>query len=336
MLARFCELYPKSPWAGDAYVRQMDVALERMFDLELTKTTSQQVVTWAKWLTDNKSDLQEAPTLPAWCLVEMYPSYASLKPALYECYLRAGLVAYLSRDVAASQRLFSKAAANAPPPNEVVVHGKVVSGVKRLIAVAQHNQRLTPKEVLNGDGRAQLMLQLADLYFCAEDFDHSTELLDRVIAKEGVLVTPTQLSWAHLIKGRCIYGQFEPLKAREEYIRSADADLKAPWSPKALFYAANVIYNYGRKREQAAVEWRKIAKRYPGSSEAEKAEYYIAWSCQMDGMRDEATKAYHAFLKKYPNSGYARPIQVYHLPDLAKMKQSPDKNSDKKPNKKEE
>jgi outer membrane protein assembly factor BamD (BamD/ComL family) len=316
-LGQFTKRYPKSAYAGDAYIKQIDIALERMFDIKMATAPAQRAVAWAKARAAAKPDQSPREPLGAWCLSVRPSTVAKLRPVLYACYTRAGLVAYLARDFKSSRESFKKARSHAPPPNAVVVYGRVRTGTERLIAMAEAGQSLTPAEVLKGDGRVQLMLQLADVYFQGQDFDHGIALLDVITATRGKSATPTQRSWAHLMRGRCLYGKLKPQSARKEYLRSAGVDPKAPWASRALFFAANVTYNYGPDKKRAAVEWQRVASKYPRSREAEMAEYYIAWSYQMAGKRVEALRAYHSFLKKYPASPYASAIRTYHLAELA-------------------
>ena len=45
---RLLDAYPKSPYAGDAFVRRIDFALERKFDLRLAQSLADRGIEWAK------------------------------------------------------------------------------------------------------------------------------------------------------------------------------------------------------------------------------------------------------------------------------------------------
>ncbi len=194
--------------------------------------------------------------------------------------------------------------------------GHIPTGLEKMISAAKAQKKLTPDEVLKGDKKAKLMLQLADIYYEARDFDHGVRLYDLVISRSVSSPGKVQLSWAHFMKGRSLYGKLEPLPAKKEYLAAAMADKNAPWYPKAMFFAANVAQNYDRDTEQAISIWKKIIQTRPKAPEAERAMYYVAVAYQWAKKFTESRRAYEAFLKKHPGSVYVKPIRQHHLPRL--------------------
>ena len=109
---RLLDAYPKSPYAGDAFVRRIDFALERKFDLKLAQSLADRGIEWAKnqkvevatatdgtltkqSLADAAKAIQAASAkLPEWAETGGKPP-AELLNDLYNLYLRAGILAYL-------------------------------------------------------------------------------------------------------------------------------------------------------------------------------------------------------------------------------------------------
>ena len=109
-LDRFCVAYPDSPLAGDAYVKQIDIALERLFDLPLAQKLATRAGAWAKAASNKSAPKKPAAPLPPWALRSDRTSQEAdaRDRVLYEVYLRAGLVAYLDQKNDAAAKLFAE------------------------------------------------------------------------------------------------------------------------------------------------------------------------------------------------------------------------------------
>ena len=81
----------------------------------------------------------------------------SLKEVGYDIYVRAGLVEYLSDHNDRAVAFFEKAKPLQPERTFVVAHGKIPTGIERLIEAAKSGKSLTPEIVRQGDEKAKLI-----------------------------------------------------------------------------------------------------------------------------------------------------------------------------------
>ena len=113
--SRLCEAYPRSSLAGDAYVRQIDIALEWVFDPARAAILADQGVGWAKnqkvevIVSSDGTPTHEAIAtaeqvladddagLPSWSQMGVRQG-SDLLEDLYNLYLRAGILAYLDEE----------------------------------------------------------------------------------------------------------------------------------------------------------------------------------------------------------------------------------------------
>jgi tetratricopeptide (TPR) repeat protein len=325
MLGRFTEFYPKSPFVGDAYVREIDIALERMFDLKHAQTLAPLVVQWAEGAAERAAAVKSSITplgLPAWSMAKGSSNPDASKDfVIYGAYIRAGIVAYLGGDMDAAQRRFTAAKRCAPPLGFEVVRGHVPNGVERLIAATVATQRLTPLEALDEKhAKATLILQLADLYDLAQDYENSRSLCGMIILG-GIQATNEQKSWALFRRGRTFFcmadEERDPVAAKKDYLAAVEASPKMPWAYRGLFLAGNIAFNTEQDIETAVSLWQRVMKDYPDCPEAHRSAYYIGVAYQLSGKAEEARKAFEAFLKKFPESPFVPLVKTRHLPELS-------------------
>jgi len=322
MLDKFTEQYPKSPLAGDAYVRLIDVALERLFDLDLARRVSASAAVWASLLADVDARPSDASrnlfeSLP-WRKREDQHKPKNLIFSRYGCYLRAGIIAYLSGNTAEAQKQFAAAKLVAPSQGFDVVQGTIPKGIERLASAASVRRRLTPHEALDDKHeKASLVLQLADLYDLAEQFDKSFKLCELILAG-AIPATREQQSWACFRRGRSRFqmdwGHRDPLAAKRDYIAAVAASPRAPWAYRGLFLAGNIAFNTEQDIEGAVSLWQELIQKYPTCPEVHRCAYYVGVAYEVNNQFDKAQAAYESFLKTYPDSPFAALVQSQHLP----------------------
>jgi len=322
LLNRFVAAYPKSLWAGDAYVKLIDVALERMFDLPAAQSLVPKGIQWVRGIKeDSDADGQSACPLKQELAI-WRPSFeavetVNLKLTAYRLYLRAGLAAYAADDLVDAAAWFRLADKCDPPRPYQVVHGQVPSGVERLAAWASSGERLTPDEVKDGEGRFGMMLTLGDLYFHAEDWLKARRLYHFVYDyKPAKDVTAAQKSYAAFMIARTHFWKFEFQEANFYYHVVFEKYPKAPWADKALLYNATMTYSNLQDMEEAVVCLKAIKKDYPGGEMAERATYLIGQFHEWDKNWPEAYRAYQEYLSKYPKGMYAGNMRETHLPKV--------------------
>jgi len=321
MLNRFCEFYPKSPMAGDAYVRQVSMATGRMFDLDLASTIAQQAVGWAKDITESRGDLPEAPLLPAWCLLERYPTYASLRPIFYDCYQWAGLVAYLrqQQDQAVA---FCRQADRFDDSLRSRSGGE--TAMARMIAVVQGaRDALTPEELLDAlkDDKQKTGILLADLSLMTFDPERAGELYERLLSGGWPFPKPTPEveSYLFLRIGQALEFQRQHDEAMAYLKRLYDPKYaKYPWTADGIFRIGTWAYNATQDPDDAMKHWEYVFKRNPKHPEAERSLFYYGLTAMRTKEYRKAAEAFTEYLNRYPDSRWTKRVETELLPQAQK------------------
>lgn len=317
MLNRFCELHPKSPLAGDAYVRQVSMATGRMFDLDLASTIAQQAVGWAKDITESRGDLPEAPILPAWCLLERYPTYASLRPTFYDCYQWAGLVAHLrqQQDQAVA---FCRQADRFDDSLRSRSGGE--TAMARMIAVVQGaRDALTPEELLNAlkDDKQKTGILLADLSLMTFDPERAGELYERLLNGDQPFPKPTSLIESYLLfrLGQSLQFQHKRDEAIAYLTRLYKPQYaKYSWTADGIYRIGVWTYNATQDWMAAAPHYKHIFMAYPQHPEAPRALFLYGLNAFNAQSYDEAFAAFNLYLKRYPHSRWESRIKTELMP----------------------
>jgi tetratricopeptide (TPR) repeat protein len=315
MLGRFTEFYPKSPFAGDAYVREIDIALERMFDLNLAQQLAAMAVDWAKAQPNPRVE-ESAPGLESWRATVKRIGPTELRPVIFEAYLRAGLVAYLDRRYEAAQKFFESAQPLTPPRDFVVVEGRIPTGIECIIAASREKRALTPKEALEGDAKTRLVLQLSDIYLEAGAYLKTRELASLVIGDQRRISSGPQLSWAHRQRAVALSSLRLKLEAKPEYLAAQQTCPTAPWAGECLFMAGTIVHNHEKKPDDAIAVFEEVVKRYPTGEYAAKAAYFIGVIHEWNSRWSLAKAAYQRVIRDYPESRWASAAMDYHLKNV--------------------
>ncbi len=321
MLSRFCESYPKSRMVGAAVVRHIDIGVERLLDLD---TANQLVTAGETWLESSDiGDADDAVSETAPWMLRPRLQAEDIRLSRYQLCLRLGLVAYLSQNRDQAIKRFVTAESIAARLESPVDAGSATSGIKRLVEAVRAQKALTPDEAISKDDKnTTLIVQLADIYYSAKDYEKAASLYDRVLEK-AVRVDAVQQSWAHYKRGRCWYclprEQRDMTAALADYLAAQKLAPKAPWAYQCLFLAGNVRFNHERAVDQAIALWQQLLKEYPECPEAHRAAYYIGAALEFDKRVDDARKAYQVLTDKYPTSPFVELVKSYHLKELGKL-----------------
>jgi tetratricopeptide (TPR) repeat protein len=163
-LDKFVRGYPNSPLGGDAYIRLIDIAFERRFDLKLA---DQLADASQKWIAVSEGNSANAPAMPAlWRTPPSPPGEDQAKSTTYNLRLRAIFAAYLSEKYDKAKQLL--AAAGPLEPTDGRIDAQKVQKVGLFFL---QKAILAQKPVWNVDVLAKAetdpqrtALKLADLY----------------------------------------------------------------------------------------------------------------------------------------------------------------------------
>jgi tetratricopeptide (TPR) repeat protein len=312
-LERLLEKYPQGRWAGEAYLRLVDISLERLFELPAARKHAATAVAWIK--NARPGSISPDSALPLWALADKGGTLdaGALKALGYTIYIRVGTVAYLDQKYEEAAAMFKAAEPLAPPRGFVVVRGHIPTAMERMIEAAKAQKKLTPDKVLKGDPKAKLILQLADIYVQAGQYENAIALCDRVIFTKEETPTPLQRSWAHNQKAAATYWRGDCVSSKAGYLTAVKACPEAPWAPRALFYVGTTTNNYGQDHAGAAEIFKEIVRRYPKSDIADKAAYFVGVMYEVSAEYGQAKAAYEDFLKRYPDSKWVDLVRREHL-----------------------
>lgn len=325
-LDRAVKMFPASQYAGGALVRLIDIELEELFSLPPAREYATAAVAWANTFTgkptgaaaDGAASAEAAPVVALFSAKLPPLDAATLKNIKYQVYLRTGLIAYLGQDFAKASTMFETARPLTPPRGYTVV-GQVPTGVEQMIAVAKQGKALTPAQVLAGNEKIQLILQLVDIYHEVNEYNRSLALCE-IALSQAASMTDEQRSWAMFKRARNRFCQDwkdrDPIAAMQDYVQAQKLAPQSPWAYRCLFYAGNIMFTRKHDRSVAIALWSRLLKDYPDCPEAPRAAYYIALAYEHDGLQKEARKAFEDYLKQYPSSPFVELVQQYHLANI--------------------
>ena len=311
---RLVKDYPASPWAGGAHVALIDIKLERLLDLEGAQKNADAAVQWyektpPRPLGDGQGEGVKAPGTDD--PFSPFPALLGrpLRDVAYDIYVRAGLLEYLHEQFGAALVLFEKAKPFAPPPNYVVISGKIPNGIERLIGAAKTGKTLTPEIVRKGDPTAKTALMLADIYHEGQQYDKSLELCGRLLGSRVIgRATPEQRSYALFRRGRnhflMLRPDFDPDAALADYVAAINVAPKAPWAGQAMFFAGNIQWNHKHSAQAAISLWRRAIRDYPNSADADRCAFYVGLAYFHTAQYAEAQRAIEKCLADYPGSDF--------------------------------
>ena len=341
---RLCEIYPKSSFAGDAYVRQIDIALEKLFDPARALTLIDEGVRWAKdqginvtttaegkatpeAMADAQQVIADADAaLPAWGQMGIRRGSALLDD-LYNLHLRAGVMAYLDGEYDKAAQHFESAgpARLTDGMQGRFVHEKV--GLHILMECCDHK---TPAWSADATKAAEtdnqkLALKLADTYLHGQRSDKAIAIYQWILAdisshgksnKEIESYCLMKLAGAGRPEERDYARSVESYK---QFYQKDYANL--PWTPIAIMRLGVLEYNTTHDPRRAIPHYKYVLANYPDHEVAERALYFLATLGAEVGDVALAEASCQQFIERYPQSGWRNHVQTILKSDLPKLRQ---------------
>ena len=310
VLDRFCKLAPGSPLAGTAYIRQIDISLERMFDLSLASLLSKQAADWGKNATKAEGAPQpETPNAPATGTPAL-PNADDRRTVAFHCLLRAGLVAYLQEDFELAQQMF-EAGGPAKPiagvPNTFTTNG---IGLYLLKTISQKKMPVWFEDSLKAavNDHQRLAIKLADLYIYGEQSAKAIAIYKRFLSRDPVLapVSPTLESYCVM---QLALAYSESTNGSDKAIELYNT-LYAPqyancsWTPDGILRLGVLMFNVTHDPKKAMPHLEYVFTKYPNHPEAERALGIYCVVAVEAKDKALAEKSIAMFLQRYPTSGW--------------------------------
>lgn len=313
-LDQFCEAYPKSLWAGDAYVRQVSVATEHLFDLKLSQAIAPQAAQWAKAATEGgKAD---SPALPPWAMAERRQGESQIGHTAQDCLLQAGLIAYLSGQFDQAVEWIDTSGPKAPKEGYAEKPDLESIGLYYILKAIRSKKSLTDKQALDAANtdEQRLVLQLGDLYMESVRPDRAEAIFTRIIDRDPRLgqMPPALEGYAMLQIATALDRQegrrAEALDTLKKI--AAKRELQGTyWGGCGLFRLALFTYNQTQDAKQSLPLYQQMLTQYPNHELAELAHLYLCLDAIQLKDNSLAEKAGQTFLEKYPKSEYRAVLQ---------------------------
>ena len=314
LLHQFTSKHPKSAYTGEAFVRQIDIALEKAFDPKAALALGAQAGDWARWAIGSpKFDVVE-PSL--WASVPQHPNETEIRRSVHDCLLRLGIVAYLSGEFDKAAE-WVEIAGPKPPPRTFTSDPDMDSiTLHYLLRAIRGKKPVTEQRALKATATAEqrLVVQLGDLYLETVRPEKAEEVYLRIARRDPRLgkislelegYTILQLSVAlDRQPGR----RFESLDWLE---RLADKRFAGTHSGGyGLFRKALYHYNLHQDPSVSFPLYQQFMRLYPDHPMRESAHYYaFADACQLQ-QEPVALELAEDFRKRYPNSQWLGSIET--------------------------
>lgn len=325
-LKQFTDTCPDSPWAGDAYIKQIDVALERLFQIQRAQTTMKLATQWMSDCEKRTARWQEKrSTLRPWQTNSPLPSKAMAKYLVDELRLRAILLAYLAERYENAKELLVAAGPVAP------INGKIdPSKMEKIGLFFLQKAILDKKPVWKPEGLAaaqtdpqRTALKLADLYLKVMRHAKAAAIYQRIVDHDSAFapVGSGLEVYACIQAARCYtFKHAQHDKALTVLQRLYRSELvQEPMAADGLLWLATLTYNFTQDPKKARPHFEYILKNFSGSPVAERTLYFYCLNALAAKDKVLAEAAGREFLTRYPQSAWAKHVTVLLNNDIAHL-----------------
>ena len=333
-LKKFTSAYPKSLWAGDAFVRQIDAALEGAYDVPLGIERIKDGLVWAEALgltvetrvdgalsdraTDEaaKAISEWYPKLPLWGSRESLGG-RTLLDKLYNLYLRAGILAYVQEDYDGAEKHFQAAGPARPTDGMQGSFDKQKFGLHSLAICCRRKEPAWHKGIAGSIkvSRNRLLLKLADTYLHAGRLEKA-ESIYRLFTKEGSKQLKVDLASESYSRLRLALtlsqdqgNASSSIEIYKSYYQSEHS--KYPWTADAILMLGVLIQNTERSPSKAMNHYKYVYTHFPKHPEAERAMYFHCLGASLMKDTKLVMSISKDFLEKYPDSQWYKAVQSF-------------------------
>jgi len=320
MLGRFTEFYPKSLWAGDAYVREIDIALERMFDLALAGSLGESAIVWIDRPNATGTTGEADHVVTPWVLTTPRPSQESMEHAACSIIrLNAFILFVMDQPEKAKERLLHlRKHLGSSPQGEWDDYDRLKWGFEHGYFYAY------PYELKLFVNNQRLAVLLADYHYITMNFERSASIAERLLSGECGRLTPEQSSYIRFLNGSalCWQGQREAgldqLRSAYGLVRPTDKNVSLT-QDRAMYSAARAATSLPDERER---QWgqtllRELATCKRVNEFTGKAQIAYGVTLLEQGFVEEGTAVLENVAKSNPPLGqaaaaYLKVFRQYH------------------------
>jgi tetratricopeptide (TPR) repeat protein len=322
-ISKFTEAYPAGPYSGEVFVKQIDVGLERTFDLEAADSACKSAIAWLDRSPPIRGSLPTLSSpLPVWAAPFPEPPPVAREALAFRIYSAAGLVALLQERTDEAVAMFGKASAFDTSRREEL---GAETSMKRMIAVAEgRGPDFSPHEMLKSlrNEKQRTGVLLGDLALLMFDPERAGSLYERVLAGEPPFGSPSAELEAYLIlrTGQALEFQRKHDDAVAMLSRLYEPKYaKYRWASDGIFRLGTWNHNATQTTASSMSHWEHVFTKTPDHPEAERALFYYGINAKRDGDHTRAEKAFRMYLERYPASRWTARIRDRELPAVARL-----------------
>ncbi len=303
-LERFSERHPDSPSAGKAALRCITIAMDRLFDLDMASEAVRRAGLLPREPAGPDHGSVPSRVVPPWYNPAASFPASDLEQVLYECYVRAALVAHFRGEQGHALELLRGAGELEPP-------GRGRSGQRLTAVVRGWLEPLTPGSLLDAmeDGKQKTGVQLADLALTTFHPEWAMELYERLLSGADPLPEPSDRVESYLFLRMEHALQFEGRHEEAAVYRERRFDLKYAqyrWPPERLFSEGTRIGNATQSAEVPMRLWKLCFTKYPEYRNSERALFFYAITAQREKEYEVARWAFELYIERYPDSRWTQ------------------------------
>lgn len=326
-LAKLSDGFPDGPYSGTALVKQIDISLERTFDLEGADTACKRAIAWLGQSSPPTSLVANATAavLPVWAAPLPPPPEVARDALGFRIYVAAGLVAHLQERNDEAVTLFSKAASFDKSRRQEI--GAETSMARMISVIEGKSPEFSPHEMLKAlkKEKQRTGVLLADLALLTFDPERAGSLYERLLAGQPPFGAPSTELEAYLIlrMGQALEFQRKHDEAVAMLTRLYEPKYaKYSWASDGIFRLGTWNHNATQKTATAMPHWEHVFTKTPDHPEAERALFYFAINARRDADHERAEKAFRMYLERYPDSRWTARIRDRELPGVVKLMES--------------
>ncbi len=325
MLSRLTEAFSNGPRTGEAYVKQIDIALERRFDLAASSAAARKAIAWCEEPGGALVAVEGAQVaaLPPWALIASDEPAASTKNVeTFRIHVAAGLIAHFEGDDSLAITHFKKASIlEASKRKEIGVE----TAMDRMIAVIEgHGPAFSPRDFLKTlrDDKQRTAVLLADLSLLTFDPERAGAIYERILAAEPPFASPSAELEAYLMLRLGQSLEFQ--RRRNEAVAMLERlyepkYAKFPWASDGIFRLGTWTHNASQDPAKAMPHWEHVFTKTPNHPEAERSLFYYGLTAAETGEHGKAVQAYRKYLERYPASRWTKRVRDHELPEATRL-----------------
>lgn len=314
---RLTDEFPTSELAGDAYLKQIDIALEQLFDAGMARQAASASI---NWVSNSRQQDQTDSRTALWATWNPTKFGADRTRLEYECYLRAAILEFLTANYDAAAGYLAKAKPVEAPAggvirdNEKNLHRMGLTYLRRAILQRQELVGEEALKAIGNDQNLEMMVRLADLYLFAIRPDKAEPIYLSIAQEQPPFQRVNRDVRAYAIAqlGLALNRQKRKQEAQEWFAKLQEKPFKGNHAAgSGLYRQAVTLFNKTQDARKTNELYRQMIRDYPRHPDTERAYMFLCINYLNLKERDKAEAAYAAMLRAFPDTKFRDYLRGY-------------------------